>query len=140
MNYHFLSEEEFDGGIADGRFVEYEEVYPGIRYGTLVDEVAAATNEHPKILDIDVRGAWRVKRLFDGAALTIFIAPPSFEVLMARLSGRATETPEALAMRLERARTELTWAPRFDHIVVNDDLDEAVRETLEYARTFLGEG
>jgi guanylate kinase len=137
VNYHFLTDEEFDRCIREGHFVEYEEVYPGIRYGTLVSEVAAASNEHPKVLDIDVRGAWRVKQLFDGEALTIFIEPPSFEELAARLTGRATETPEAVVTRLERARSEMSWAARFDHIVVNDDLEEAADQALGLVQAFL---
>jgi guanylate kinase len=137
VNYHFLTDEEFDRRIGESHFVEYEEVYPGIRYGTLVAEVAAASTDHPKVLDIDVRGAWRVKQLFDGEALTIFIAPPSFEELTARLTGRATETPEAVATRLERARTEMAWAPRFDQILVNDDLQDAADQALGLVQAFL---
>lgn len=144
VHYHFMSNAEFDRGVRDRRFIEYEEVYPGLRYGTLVSEVDSADTRNPVLLDIDVRGARRVKEIFGDDALTIFIAPPSFDELAARLTGRATETGDALRTRLERARDEMAWAGRFDFVVLNRDVEDATDEVMEVVRGFLegekGEG
>jgi guanylate kinase len=137
VHYHFLTPDAFREYIKDGRFVEYEEVYPGLLYGTLVSEVDAATNERPVLLDIDVRGALRVKQIFGSDALAIFIAPPSFEELEQRLTGRGTETSEGVLTRLDRARTEMTFADSFDGVVVNDDLEIATDEAISHVARFL---
>lgn len=137
VHYHFLSEEAFRQRIADGALLEYEEVYPGTFYGTLRAEVDRATPAEPVLLDIDVKGAGTVKHLFGDDALVLFVAPPSAEVLEARLRGRDTETEDSLTSRLDRARMELAMADRFDAVVVNDDLETAVSETLERIRRFL---
>lgn len=137
VDYHFLSEEAFREHIRSGDLIEYEEVYPGQFYGTLRSEVARATPEEPVLLDIDVQGALNVKKHFGDAAFAIFIQPPSREELEARLTGRGTESDERIQQRLERARMELTKAGAFDATVVNDDLDEAVRETMRLIEQFL---
>lgn len=137
IDYHFLSPERFRDAIDEGRLIEYEEVYPGIYYGTMRDEIERATADAPILLDIDVRGATEVKRLFGDDALVIFVRPPSFNDLEARLRDRATEDDAGLSTRLERARNELEYVNRFDAVVVNEDVDEAVSETLRLIRQFL---
>ncbi len=138
VDYHFVGGERFRELAAAGAFVEFEEVYPGRFYGTLLSEVERALLTGSVLLDVDVKGALNVKKLYGDRALTIFIAPPSLETLEARLRARNTETEATLATRLERARTELAYAPRFDHTVVNDSLEVAVAETLNLVHSFLG--
>lgn len=137
VHYQFLTEAAFREKIEAGAFLEYEEVYPGRLYGTLRSAIETAAQNHPVLLDIDVRGAMNVKRIYGDAALTLFIYPPSMDVLEARLRLRGTETPEGLAQRLAQARWELGQAHHFDHIVVNDDLETAAAETLNLVDSFL---
>lgn len=137
VDYYFLSEEEFRRRIEEGDLVEYEEVYPGRFYGTLRSEIDRVAATHPVLLDVDVKGAAAIKRLYGDEALTIFIAPPSTEVLAERLRQRATENEASLQQRLTRADMELKKAREFDAVVVNDDLDEAVAETLDRITRFL---
>ena len=136
-DYHFVSEDTFRRLIDEGELLEYEEVYPGRLYGTLREEVETKAAEHPVLLDIDVKGALNVKRLYGDEALTLFIKPPSLAVLAERLRNRRTESEEALATRLDRAEMEMAYAPDFDAVVVNDDLETAVAETVERVRAFL---
>ena len=136
-HYHFLSEQEFRDKIAKDALVEYEEVYPGRFYGTLRAEVEQATAAHPILLDVDVEGAMSVKARYGEGVLAIFVKPPSEEVLARRLKDRGTETGEALEVRLRKARHELAYAKRFDAVVINDDLSEALAETLRHIRRFL---
>jgi len=137
-DYHFLSTEEFERRIEAGDLLEYEEVYPGQFYGTLQSEVENRAAENPVLLDIDVQGARNVKRIYEEDALVLFIAPPSVDELHRRLKGRDTEDPKSLQNRLDRAERELASADACDAVVVNDDLDEAVEETLTRIRQFLG--
>ena len=136
-DYYFLDKETFMRLVRQGAFLEYEEVYPGVFYGTLRSEVERKMQEAPVLLDLDVKGALHVKQLFNGRALTVFIRPPSLEALKERLERRGTETPESLAKRLERARLEMQFADQFDAVVVNDDLDRAVKETVQIVQSFL---
>lgn len=136
--YFFLSDAEFRALVRDDAFLEYEEVYPGRFYGTLRREVERHAADGGVLLDIDVKGALNVKRRYEEMALALFIRPPSLQVLAERLSHRASETPESLRLRLERAELELGYASSFDHLVVNDDLETAVAETLALVGTFLG--
>ena len=129
VHYHFLSTADFRARIAAGEFVEYEEVYPGRFYGTLRSEIDRILDSgHNCVLDIDVKGALNVKRLYGGRALSIFILPPSLDELRRRLEGRGTEDSEWIEKRLSKAQWEIDFAPQFDHRVVNDDLDSAVAE------------
>ena len=137
VHYYFVSEDEFRELIAAGELIEHEEVYPGRFYGTLRSEVEQKAETTPLLLDIDVEGTLNVKRLYGDDALTIFIEPPSLEVLAERLRRRNTETETSLHHRLERARHELTYADRFDALIVNDDLTQAVDETICLIRSFL---
>lgn len=130
QDYHFLSREAFDARVACGEFAEWAEVH-GQRYGTLRSEVERilASGRHV-MLDIDVQGARQVTAAFPDA-VTIFVVPPSVEVLVARLLGRKSEDAAALALRLRNARMELLDAPRYQHLVENDDLDRATARVAE---------
>lgn len=136
-DYHFLTPNAFRQKIDAGELLEYEEVYPNQFYGTLKQEIDQSSPDAPVLLDIDVRGATTVKETYGDEALVLFIAPPSFEVLKERLTGRGTESSDAVRSRLERAQTEMTRANDFDAIVVNDDLDTAVEETLTHIQAFI---
>lgn len=137
-DYLFLSEAEFRHCIAQGGFVEWEEVYPGRYYGTMRSEVDRIRRSglNP-IFDVDVEGGMNLKSYFGADALAIFIAPPSLEALEQRLRARGTETEESLRKRVEKAAHELTYATRFDAVVVNDILDQACNRTLGLVRAFL---
>jgi guanylate kinase len=136
-DYHFLSTEEFKRRIEAGDLLEHEEVYPGQFYGTLRSEIEDRVEDGPVLLDIDVNGARNVKRLYGDDALVIFVAPPSIDELQRRLEGRGTEDRESLRDRLNRAERELETIDACDAVVVNDDLDTAVEETLVRIRQFL---
>jgi guanylate kinase len=140
VDYHFLSTEAFKQAIADDAFLEYEEVYPGRFYGTLKSELeriaAAGSNT---VLDIDVNGGIRVKKLLADRALSIFIAPPSIDALRARLEGRGTDSAESIADRVSRAQYEIEQAPLYDAQVVNDDLAAAVEQTRALITRFLND-
>ncbi|PEN12552.1 guanylate kinase [Longibacter salinarum] len=136
-DYHFLSVDEFEKRINRGDLLEYEQVYDGLYYGTLKSEIAEKSKDGGVLLDIDVKGAVNVKKAFGDDALVLFVAPPSVEELERRLTGRGTETDDAVTTRLARARMELGMQDEFDAVVVNDDLDEAVEETLSYVDRFI---
>ncbi len=127
VDYHFLSPAEFDAAVKRGDFAEWAEVH-GNRYGTLVSEIARVMEAGQHVmLDIDVQGARQVvQRVLD--AVTVFVVPPSAEALVARLTGRNTESREALALRLQNAVLELQEAERYQHVVVNDNLEQAVAD------------
>ncbi len=138
VNYYFMTEEDFRDAIAEGEFVEYEEVYPGRFYGTLRREIDRITDEgHNIILDLDVNGALHVKNVYGNEALTVFIQPPSIEELRRRLEFRGTETPEVIDIRIDRATYELGRAPEFDKVVVNDRLDTAIEQTRNLIDGFI---
>lgn len=129
-DYHFLSPEEFRRRIEAGDLVEWEEIY-GNMYGTLQSEIEKLLDGDPDarvIFDVDVNGALAIRRAFPSDAYLIFIAPPSFEELERRLKDRSTESEDVIARRIERSAMEMEMQPRFDVIVVNDDLDRAVEE------------
>ncbi len=140
VEYFFLSDEEFRSRIADGAFLEYEEVYGGSLYGTLRKELErVAVESGAALLDIDVKGALNVKRLYGDQALTLFIAPPSLAALAERLQVRGTDDEVAIAKRLGKAEQEMAYASEFDEVIVNDDLDTAVAETVARVRAFLAD-
>lgn len=127
VDYHFLSRESFDAAVARDEFAEWAEVH-GRRYGTLRSEVERVISAGKHVmLDIDVQGARQVVERFP-AALTIFVVPPSVEALKQRLLGRNTESGAALALRLRNAQLELAEADRYQHLVVNDELESAVAQ------------
>lgn len=139
VDYHFVSEKEFQRLVDSEALLEYEEVYAGRFYGTLWSEVENSTPGNPVLLDIDVLGAGRVKERFGDQALVIFIEPPSLDVLRERLEGRRTEDTESLNLRISRAKMEISMADRFDHSVLNDDVSTAVNETVVHIESFLAE-
>ena len=138
VEYYFLTEVDFRRRISEGDFLEYEEVYPGCFYGTLRSEVdrTLARGENV-ILDIDVQGGLNVKKIYGDRALTLFIQPPSIERLRERLERRGTDAPEVIERRLAKAETELSFAHRYDEVVVNDDLEEACRDAARVIKDFL---
>ena len=138
VEYYFLTEVDFRRRISEGDFLEYEEVYPGCFYGTLRSEVdrTLARGENV-ILDIDVQGGLNVKKIYGDRALTLFIQPPSIERLRERLERRGTDAPEVIERRLAKAETELSFAHRYDEVVVNDDLEEACRDAARVIEDFL---
>jgi guanylate kinase len=131
VDYHFLSQGDFDRRVAAGEFVEHA-VYAGHSYGTLRSEL-----ERPArgiVLEIDVQGARQVRETLP-EAMRIFIEPPSFEALVERLTERGSDSPEQIERRLAAAREELDARDEFDHRIVNDDLDRAVEELANLAAT-----
>lgn len=137
VEYYFLDEEEFRRRARNGEFVEWEEVYPGMFYGTLESEVERVTSGGNLIMDVDVKGGVNIKKCFGDRALSIFIMPPGMEELERRLRGRATDSEEKIRRRLDKAEYEMGFAPQFDHTVVNDDLGHAVEQTESLIRNFL---
>ena len=139
VDYFFLQPDEFRQKIANGEFLEYEEVYTDRFYGTLKAQVERQREAGQNVVfDVDVKGGVNIKRYYGDEAMSLFIQPPSVEELRRRLEGRATDTPEAIQQRLDKAEYELTFAPKFDHIVVNDDLETAKQEALRLLKVFLG--
>mgnify|MGYP001777898160 CR=1 FL=1 len=140
VNYYFMSVDDFKKAIADDELIEYEEVYPGRFYGTPRSEIDRIRNRGRNvILDIDVMGGINVKNKFGNDALSIFIQPPSIETLRQRLNSRGTDSPEAIDQRVEKAGFEIAQSGKFDRIVVNDNLDVAVRETENLIKSFINE-
>lgn len=136
--YYFFTREEFEKRIAAGEFLEYEEVYPGCFYGTLKSEVERIWSKgHTVLFDVDVVGGLNIKKKFGETALSVFIQPPSVAALRERLIGRATDSPEKIEERVAKAEYELTFADDFDTIVVNDKLEDALREAELKVRQFL---
>jgi guanylate kinase len=140
VEYFFLTPEEFKAKIQNDEFLEYEEVYHDRFYGTLKQQVENQREAGQNVVfDVDVKGGVNIKKYYGDEALSLFIQPPSVEELRRRLEGRGTDTPEAIAERLAKAEYEMTFAPQFDHIIVNDDLETAKRETLQVVEQFLNE-
>lgn len=138
VEYFFLTPEEFRQKIAEDAFVEYEEVYTDKFYGTLRSQVDELTEQGKQVVfDIDVKGGCNIKQQYGNKALSIFIQPPSIEELRRRLVGRATDAADVIEQRLAKAEFEMTFASKFDHIVVNDDLEKAEAETLSIIEAFL---
>ena len=138
--YWFISADEFRKRIADNEFVEYEEVYPGSFYGTLKSEVERIwDNGDAIIFDVDVKGGVNLKKYFGDRALSVFIQAPSVEVLRQRLVSRATDSPEAIKRRVAKAAEEMTYADKFDHIIVNDDLQKAYADAERLVSDFLSQ-
>ena len=138
VDYYFLSPDEFRRAVDEERFVEWEEVYAGTCYGTLRSELDRIWGKgHTILFDVDVLGGINLKRIFGADACSVFIMPPSIEELERRLELRGTDAPEVIAKRVAKAEFELTKAPEFDHVVVNDVLDTAVAEVERIVRDFL---
>lgn len=138
VEYYFLSVEEFRRRIEADQFVEYEQVYEGRYYGTLKSEVERIwAKGHVIIFDVDVKGGVNLKKYFGDKALSVFIQAPSVEELKRRLIARNTDTPEAIAERVAKAAEEMTYAPKFDVVLINDNLDKAYAEAEKMVDDFL---
>lgn len=138
VNYHFLHPDEFQKRINQDEFIEWEEFYGGKRYGTLRSEVENKLNSGYFILfDVEVKGALNIKQKYGDNCLTIFIKPPSMNVLKARLMRRGTETEETLKQRLERASMEMQLEGKFDKVVVNNDLDVAYNKVYQIVDSYI---
>ena len=138
VEYFFVTPGEFRQKIADGEFLEYEEVYKDRYYGTLKSQVERQLEAGENVvLDVDVKGACNIKQFYGDRALALFIQPPSIEELRRRLEGRGTDAPEVIEDRLARASFELTFARKFDKVIVNDDLDCAVSEAFDAVKEFV---
>lgn len=139
-DYYFLTQESFEQKIAEGEFIEYEEVYEGQFYGTLKSEVDRLKNEQKHVIfDIDVKGATAIKNLYGERCLAIFISPPSLEILIKRLTSRGTESEASLKKRIKRVKQEMTYQDKFDKILVNDLLDVAFKEAEFMVESFIFE-
>ena len=138
VEYFFVTPEEFRRRIDNDEFLEYEEVYKGRYYGTLKQQVEAQLEKGENVVfDVDVKGGCNIKNYYGDRALSVFIQPPSIEELRNRLTGRGTDAPEVIEDRIARASFELTFAPKFDKVVINDDLDKAKAEALKIVKDFL---
>lgn len=136
--YFFLSPDEFRARIAKGEFLEYEEVYPNRFYGTLKSEVQSQVEQGQNVVfDVDVVGGCNIKNYYKDKALSIFIQPPSIEELRKRLHGRATDTPEIIEQRISKAEYELSFASKFDKVIVNDNLEEAQEAAYKIIKEFI---
>jgi guanylate kinase len=136
--YYFLREDEFRKHIDAGDFVEYEEVYPGRFYGTLKSEVDRILNSGGHVVfDIDVIGGLNIKKIYRDQALALFIMPPDIEALKARLMKRGSESEETLEERLSKAKWEISFSDRFDVIIINDQIDEAIGEAERVVKAFI---
>ena len=138
VEYFFLTADEFRKRIANDEFLEYEEVYSGCFYGTLKEQVEKRLNEGMNVVfDVDVVGGCNIKKYYGEQALSMFIQPPSIQELERRLKNRGTDSDEMIAKRVAKASYELTFAPRFDVVIVNDKLEEAQQKALSTIKEFL---
>ncbi|MEO5645423.1 MAG: guanylate kinase [Bacteroidia bacterium] len=138
VDYYFFSPDEFRKRVNEDEFVEWEEVYPGQMYGTLLSEVDRIWRKgHHVIFDVDVKGGLNLKKKFGSEALAIFVRPPSMEALEERLRSRATEPEEKIRIRLAKASSELSYESRFDAVVVNNELERAVNDAYKKVNDFL---
>jgi guanylate kinase len=138
VDYYFISVEDFNQKIRHNEFVEWEMVYQGKYYGTLKTELHRIWNNNQiPVLDIDVKGAIHVQQKLFFNCLSVFIEPPSIEILKKRLESRGTETAETLQDRINKASYEISFKDNFDNVIINDDLDKACRETEAIVQKFL---
>ena len=138
VEYFFLTPEEFRERIANEEFLEYEEVYTDRFYGTLKSQVEKQLADGQNVIfDVDVVGGCNIKQFYGDRALSLFIQPPSVEELRRRLEGRGTDSPEVIESRIAKAEYELGFSPKFDKVIVNDDLETAKAEALRVIREFL---
>lgn len=139
-DYYFLSPEQFQQTIERGDFLEWEEFYGGKRYGSLLSDVEKKLkNGYYVLFDVEVKGALQVKSQYGREALAVFIKPPSEAALLKRLKNRGTENRRSMQLRMERARMELGYADRFDHVIINDELDRCYNELHALVTSFMNE-
>jgi guanylate kinase len=137
-DYHYLTVEEFNEKIKNNEFLEWEEVYAGTHYGTLRSEVERIWKEGKHVIfDIDVQGGLNLKHQFGDKALAVFVMPPSIKILEQRLTSRQTDSPESIALRVEKAEKELQTAKLFDCFILNEDLETACKESVRVVGEFL---
>ncbi len=137
-DYFFMSEKVFRKRIASKDFIEYEEVYPGRYYGTLRSEIERIWQKGSHVVfDVDVKGGVNIKKIFKDKALSVFVSPPDISTLEERLKNRGTETPETLAIRVSKAKEEMTFAPQFDIILKNDKLEETLVKAENIVSDFI---
>jgi guanylate kinase len=140
VNYFFLSPEEFSRKVSNDEFVEWEEVYKDLRYGTLKSELERIwSNGNNVLFDVDVQGGINLKKKFGEKALAIFIMPPSVEDLEKRLTERGNDSQSTINIRVSKAKHELTTSGMFDIIIVNDRLEDAKKEAYDIVKSFIGE-
>ena len=138
VEYYFLTPEQFRAKINEGEFLEYEEVYTDKFYGTLKSEVERILNEGNNVVfDVDVVGGCNIKNYYGDKALSIFIQPPSIEAVRDRLVGRGTDSMDVIENRLTKASFEMSFASKFDKVIINDNLENAKTETLQVIKAFL---
>ena len=138
VEYFFLTPDEFRERIANGEFLEYEEVYKDRFYGTLRSQIDAQLAKGENVVcDVDVLGGQNIKKHYADRALSLFVQPPSIDALRQRLEGRGTDSAEVIADRIARAEFELSFASKFDKVVINDDLATAQQEALRIVKDFL---
>lgn len=138
VDYIFITEEAFTQKIEDGGFVEWQMVYPGMYYGTTVEEMERIWKEgKTPLLDIDVKGAVNVKKIYGDRVLSIFIAPPSIEVLKERLIKRGTDSAEQIQIRIDKAEEEMGYRDQFDKLILNVDIEKATEEAMRTIMSFL---
>lgn len=136
--YYFITAGEFRKRIRKGEFIEWQEVYRDHYYGTLRKEIERIRDEGKiPLFDVDVQGGINLKKIFGDDALSVFIMPPSVEELRKRLVRRGTDTPEQIAMRVEKAASELLLAENFDTVVINDSLEKACVSIVNVVRDFM---
>ena len=137
-DYYFVSADEFRQKIANDEFLEWEEVYKNIFYGTLKSEIERIwQNGNNVVFDVDVVGGIHIKNIYKDDALLVFIMPPSIEVLEERLRHRGTETEESIKTRIARAEWEISYKEKFDKIINNDNLESAIKETIRVVQEFV---
>lgn len=137
-DYFFLTPDEFASAVTSDKFIEWQEVYQGTCYGTLRSEVQRIWDDGGVVVfDVDVVGGMNLKRIFGASALSVFIMPPSVEVLAERLARRGTDSAQAIERRVAKASEELTYAPRFDTIIINDDLNQALSGAIDVVSAFI---
>ncbi len=138
VEYYFLTPDEFRAKIAEGAFLEYEEVYTNKFYGTLKSEVERINGKgNIVVLDVDVAGGCNMKKMFGDNAMSVFIMPPSVETLKARLIGRGTDTMEVINDRVQKAAYEMTFSDKYDKVVINDDLEQAKADIYQIVKEFV---
>ena len=139
VDYYFISTQAFQHKIQENEFVEWEMVYEGKYYGTMKQELLRIWDKQQvPVLDIDVKGAIHVQQQYPDSSLSLFIEPPSVDELRRRLMSRGTETPESLQARINKASFEISFKHQFNHIIVNDNLENACNRASELVRVFLG--
>lgn len=138
--YYFLNQQDFEQKIDNGEFLEHEEVYTGIYYGTLKAEVERLWKEGKTVVfDVDVVGGMNIKKQYGESALSVFLRPPSIEILMERLRNRSTEVEHDIEMRIGKANKELAYEKEYDIVLINDKLADTLQEAEKIVHTFITE-